>query len=118
MTVRPVRVLQFAVLNRWVVDNLEVLGNRRQRYHLAYQPSQIDPDVVAAIKEGALVRGAPIEILKIDGDRAVKVATAELDSVRIFSGYLRFDFSLRSVDPQARRPRLPYPPEAALCRFA
>jgi len=100
MVVDSEGVLELLVENAWVVETLKALGSGHM-LHLSFSYDQVEPETLAALKEGTLGRGAPGEVLVI-GPVLRRVATFEIENVNLLPGHLRLDFRLISVIPFIR----------------
>lgn len=93
-------VLELLVENTWVVETLKALGSGHM-LHLSFDHDLIEPQTLAALKEGSLGPGATGEVLVLGPTRR-RVATFELQRVNHSRHFIRFDFRLLSVTPFIR----------------
>ena len=100
MVVDSEGVLELLVENAWVVETLKALGSGHM-LHLSFSYDQVEPETLAALKEGTLGRNAPGEVLVI-GPVLKRVAIFEIEHVNLLPGHLRLDFRLISVAPFIR----------------
>lgn len=95
------KTLQMIVKNEWVVESITSLGSGYLA-HLAYQYSEIDPEVLEDIQNQNLDEGSLGEIIHLGAKGNRRVAKVEIYKVNDFQSYLRFDFRLLEVKPFLR----------------
>ncbi|HOJ78724.1 MAG TPA: hypothetical protein PLZ08_08425 [Bacillota bacterium] len=88
--------LQLMVKNDWIVESLMGLGSGYLA-HLAYQYSEISPEVKEAIQNGNLGEGVLGEIIHLGSTVNRIIAKIEIEKINRFDGFIRFDFRLLEV---------------------
>ncbi|HEY8463639.1 MAG TPA: hypothetical protein VIM29_06425 [Bacillota bacterium] len=95
------KVLQMVVKNEWAVDSISSLGSGYFSF-LAFQYSEIDPEVLNDIQTQQIGEGIWGEIIHLKKNTFRRVALVEVKKINDFNTFLRFDFMILNVAPFLR----------------
>jgi hypothetical protein len=97
----PLKTLRFIIKNEWLVDSILFLGSGFIT-HLAYQNSEIEPELFNDIRN-ANWRGDILgEIVQQSTKGERRIAKIDMIKANVFDGFIRFDFRLLEVKPFLR----------------
>lgn len=97
----PLKTLRLVVKNEWLVDSILFLGSGFIT-HLAYQNSEIEPELFKEIRAEGWGEDILGEIIHQSPKGERRIAKAEIIKANIFDGFVRFDFRLLEVKPFLR----------------
>jgi hypothetical protein len=95
------KTLRMIVTHEWAVDSIRSLGSGYVSF-LAFENSEIAPDVLDDIQSRIIGEGTWAEILHLKKNSVRRVALVELNQINEFKSFFRFDFKILNVIPFLR----------------
>lgn len=93
--------LQMVIRDEWAVDSIKSLGSGYYSF-LAYQSTEIAPEVLHDIRNQRIGEGLWGEIIHVKKNMGRRVALIELKKLNDFDTFIRFDFMIINVVPFLR----------------
>jgi hypothetical protein len=95
------KTLRMIIKHEWAVDSIRSLGSGYVSF-LAFENSEIAPDVLDDIHGRIIGEGTWAEILHLKRNSIRRVALVELNQINEFTSFYRFDFKILNVIPFLR----------------